>query len=249
MMVRWLMSGLLASSWCMAADPMRPLSTGFTWAFGKEASVHVRVLRESMPEGRLKWERGEGSWHTSWKSEGTGFQAETFRARGLEIWALHFLADKPGELGFRTSIQSSVGSRPAGRRLLTAEAGDESLFVWVVPMESDVERDGGAVLLRGEGEALVVVARGKTSIARLRQAGLDGDLAADPVALLGELESMRIGASALVRSERIAPIDGVEVLPIDALEEPPGEELATDPAGEQVVEPQPEDVEPAGGDE
>ncbi len=77
---------------------------------------------------------------------------------------LHFLADSPGALSFRTSLLPPGGQgavRVENRRELAWAAAGESeaqIRVWVIPFESDVETEGDSVTLRGEGECLVVIA-------------------------------------------------------------------------------------------
>lgn len=69
---------------------------------------------------------------------------------------IHLLADQPGALSFRVSIPADGVRREDRRQLVfTPETGPAS-HVWVIPFESDVEPDGQAVTVRGEGEALIV---------------------------------------------------------------------------------------------
>lgn len=192
MIARLLLALVFSSGLLAAADPVRPGPQGVRFQFGKDVAVAVRVLDPSLPDGRLGWERENGVWTTTWRSGGTGFLGEIFRARGLDLWTLHLQADLPGELGFRTGISNRGGRvAPSGRRLLTTEHEGEPLFAWVFPMESDVVRDGAGILLRGEGQALVVVARGNQAIAKMRQLGVEGDSVEDVMALFGKLEALR----------------------------------------------------------
>jgi hypothetical protein len=74
---------------------------------------------------------------------------------------LHFLADHPGALSFRTSLTSPQEGKTTteGRNGLiwrsSTDAGVKA-YAHIVPFESDVEADGNAILLRGEGECLVI---------------------------------------------------------------------------------------------
>jgi len=206
----------------MAADPLRPSPTGMNWVFGEEVSVQVRVLKPSLPDGRIKWDRAGNARSSRWESDDTGFAAEVFRVGSLDLWVLHLQADKPAELGFRTSVASRTHpARPQGRRLLVSEAAGEPLFTWVFPMESDVERDGGAILLRGERGALVIVARGSGALAKVRRTGIEGDQVEDVKALLTTLQASRTGGPgddpmpppAAADQDEPEP-DGIEVLPV-----------------------------------
>lgn len=75
---------------------------------------------------------------------------------------LHFLADKPGDLSFRTSLIPPDGKGEAAvkdRRELVWSAPEKDgplARAWVIPFESDVETEGNAITLRGEGECLVI---------------------------------------------------------------------------------------------
>lgn len=77
---------------------------------------------------------------------------------------LHFIADQPGALSFRASLR---GPGPAttleNRRELTRSHGDHEARAWILPFEADVEPDGSSILLRGEGEALIILNFGPKS--------------------------------------------------------------------------------------
>lgn len=75
---------------------------------------------------------------------------------------IHFLADKPGDLAFRATLVP-----PAGKGEITIEDRRELVWnpdetpekarAWVIPFESDVESEGSAIVLRGEGECLLIL--------------------------------------------------------------------------------------------
>ncbi len=73
---------------------------------------------------------------------------------------IHLLADLPGALSFRVSLDASSGGETRiedRRELVLNQAGGISARVRVIPFESDVAPDGTAIVVRGEGEALVVL--------------------------------------------------------------------------------------------
>lgn len=78
-----------------------------------------------------------------------------------EAMFLHVVADQPGAISFKaTLLAPEEGSAVIRDRneILWTGAGDRKAraYVRVVPFESDVEADGGSIVLRGEGECLVV---------------------------------------------------------------------------------------------
>jgi hypothetical protein len=92
---------------------------------------------------------------------GTTHITRTFISTGDAI-ILHFLADKPGDLSFRASLIPPDGKGETtvkDRRELVWNAPENDgrlARVWVIPFESDVETEGNAITLRGEGECLVI---------------------------------------------------------------------------------------------
>ncbi len=73
---------------------------------------------------------------------------------------IHLLANLPGALSFRVSLGGSDEGEPRiedRRELILTSADGISAHVRVVPFESDVTPDGNSILVRGEGEALVVL--------------------------------------------------------------------------------------------
>lgn len=76
---------------------------------------------------------------------------------------IHFLADKPGDLSFRATLVPPAGTgepRIEDRREIAwigPEPTPAAARAWIIPFESDVESEGSAILLRGEGECLLVL--------------------------------------------------------------------------------------------
>ncbi|MBC8003782.1 MAG: hypothetical protein H7X97_14455 [Opitutaceae bacterium] len=73
---------------------------------------------------------------------------------------IHLLANKPGSLSFRVSGESSPKPRVENRReLLFPSPGDHGQTGWRVtvwPFEADVSPGTDSIVVRGEGEALIV---------------------------------------------------------------------------------------------
>lgn len=73
---------------------------------------------------------------------------------------IHLLADMPGALSFRVSLAASGAVEPRieeRREIALASADGMAARVRVVPFESDVAPDGQSIVVRGEGEALIVL--------------------------------------------------------------------------------------------
>lgn len=94
---------------------------------------------------------------------GTTHVARTIFASGKEgVVFIHLIADKPGDLSFRTTLvpPGSKGEvKLVDRRELmwTSPINPATkAHVWVLPFESDVESEGNTITLRGEGECLLI---------------------------------------------------------------------------------------------
>jgi hypothetical protein len=91
---------------------------------------------------------------------------------------LHLLSNMPGSLGFRASFRAGEGAVAIEDRrelvVRTAEGG-EAARAWVLPFESDVEPDDGRIVLRGEGEALVILRPGGNAGDLLRRLAAEYD--------------------------------------------------------------------------
>ena len=77
---------------------------------------------------------------------------------------IHLIADKPGALSFRVILSVSGAGEPeiVDRRQMVRQAnagvpGSIGAHVWVLPFESDVAPDGNSIVVRGEGEALIIL--------------------------------------------------------------------------------------------
>lgn len=73
---------------------------------------------------------------------------------------IHLLASLPGALSFRVSLGVTGGgeARIEDRRELVLTTADGiSAHVWVIPFEADVAPDGNSIIVRGEGEALILL--------------------------------------------------------------------------------------------
>jgi hypothetical protein len=77
---------------------------------------------------------------------------------------LHLLVDQPGALSFSATLHGP-GDRTTlqQRRELARSHGTSETRAWILPFEADVEPAESSILLRGEGEALIILNYGPTS--------------------------------------------------------------------------------------
>lgn len=105
----------------------------------------------------------EASFVRSTHNLGTTHVTRTVLASAKDgVVFVHLIADKPGDISFRATLQPPDGKgevKIVDRRELVwtspTNRGTKA-HVWVLPFESDVEDDGKAVTLRGEGECILI---------------------------------------------------------------------------------------------
>lgn len=118
---------------------------------------------------------------------------EVFEVAKLGVWVVHLKCNRPGLLGFSARLAGEGwASEIEGRRLLVGKKADDEARVWVFPMGSDVEPGEGGIVVRDEGEALVVAGPGGAELmARLEEVGIEEDRTEDVMVLLGRLRERR----------------------------------------------------------
>lgn len=129
----------------------------------------------------------DGTVVTTFNRGGAGFTWTVFATEEQDLIVTHLRADKPGALNFRVSLstENAAKSRVEDRRILILDgksAGKPfAARAWVFPMESEVTPGDKEITVRGEGEALVLLAatRDPEQIAklqdRLKPLGFGGD--------------------------------------------------------------------------
>lgn len=110
---------------------------------------------EQVTAYRRSLDRSTGIATTSFVRNGARITESVFLSKAESLLVVHLLADKPGALNFRVNLLSHA-TRIKDRR----ELDSKGLRVWVLPFESDVETDGDGLVVRGEGEALILIATG-----------------------------------------------------------------------------------------
>jgi hypothetical protein len=137
-----------------------------------ECLVMNWLNHEQVTSYRRSLDRPGGIATTSFQRNGARFTETVFLSKAESLLAVHLLADKPGALNFRVCLLSNA-YRIKDRR----ELDSKGLRVWVLPFESDVEPDGEGLAVRGEGEALILLATGSRQEldGRFRALGLKYD--------------------------------------------------------------------------
>ena len=92
--------------------------------------------------------------------QGTTGITRTFLATPEMIF-LHFVADQPGAISFKATLSSPQAGTAVVRErneLLWISTKEPAMkaYARVIPFESDVETEGNSIILRGEGECMVI---------------------------------------------------------------------------------------------
>jgi len=104
---------------------------------------------------RRSMDRSTGIATTSFVRNGARITESVFISKAESLVVVHLQADKPGALNFRVCLMSNHYQIKDRREL-----DSNGLRVWVLPFESDVSPDGEGLVVRGEGEALILLADG-----------------------------------------------------------------------------------------
>lgn len=122
---------------------------------------------------------------TSWKRGGAGITQTVLASYPDDLILVHLRADKPGALSFRVRLDRPADQGQPTAKTTLGERGELILQgkvtqregavtrpipdmggvafearAWVLPFESEVKPDGAAMVVQGEGEALIVLAAG-----------------------------------------------------------------------------------------
>ena len=124
------------------------------WLMGEERPVEF--LRSFLPEN--------GIARSSYRLDSAKITRTVIADETESAIFIHLISDKPGALSFRVILSVSKGGEPTivDRRQLVIPPspdapGSLGAHVWVLPFESDVAPDGNSIVVRGEGEALVIL--------------------------------------------------------------------------------------------
>lgn len=145
---------LLATPKSPAADPARP-GARFTGESLGELRFEWLDAAGPVTDYRRRLDPATGIATVTFQRNSAGFTATTFVSRPDDLLVLHLRADKPGFLGFRVRLtHGEAKSAIEDRRVLVLPQAR----AWIHPMESEVTPGDGEITVRGEGEALILVA-------------------------------------------------------------------------------------------
>ena len=101
----------------------------------------------------------DGTSVVTFQRGGAGFTWTTFISKPDDLLVLHLRTDKPGTLSFRVQLSAKgQKAKVEDRRMLALQDKDFAARAWVYPMESEVTPGENEITVRGEGEALVLLA-------------------------------------------------------------------------------------------
>ncbi len=108
----------------------------------------------------------DGTVVTTFKRGGAGFTWTVFASSADDLIVTHLRADKPGALNFKVELPTEHDAkvRVEDRRILVLDGhgGKKTrpfeARAWVFPMESEVTPGEREITVRGEGEALILLA-------------------------------------------------------------------------------------------
>lgn len=111
---------------------------------------------------------GEGTANAYWRRDGASFTMTTLVSDVDDVIIVHLLANMPGALGFRVRLtgfnensDAPVGVPTGDRGELRLAGQDFTTHAWAVPFESEVAPDKEGMVIRGEGEAMIVICTSK----------------------------------------------------------------------------------------
>ncbi|HEY1123103.1 MAG TPA: glycoside hydrolase N-terminal domain-containing protein, partial [Haloferula sp.] len=145
------------------ADPKQP-GLGFTGT--SRAVVTLDWLDDEAPATNYqhRLNLADGTSVVTFKRGGAGFTWTSFISKPDDLMVLHLRTDKPGSLNFRlklsakTKNENGLDAKVEDRRILAVQYQDFAARMWVYPMESEVTPGENEITVRGEGEALVLLA-------------------------------------------------------------------------------------------
>jgi hypothetical protein len=140
------------------ADPKRP-GLGFAGITRAELAFEWLDAAGEATAYQRRLDLNDGVAVVSFQRGAAGFTWTTFISKPDDLMVLHLRTDKPGALAFRVQLQAMSGkAKVEDRRMLVLQDKDFAARAWVYPMESEVTPGESEITVRGEGEALVLLA-------------------------------------------------------------------------------------------
>ncbi|MEO7100091.1 MAG: hypothetical protein ABI162_12070 [Luteolibacter sp.] len=126
--------------------PLDSFDLRIDWLTGEYGLANIRQP-SLLADGRIE---------SAYQHGKTTFTRTVVAARKEKAVFIHLLTDKPGALSFRVSLNIPAHVEDRRQLVATADSG-LSAHVWVLPFEAEVAEEGQSIVVRGEGEALIVV--------------------------------------------------------------------------------------------
>jgi len=148
------------------------------WLVGREGAVTDYKRTLNLEDGTVV---------TTFKRGGAGFTWTVFASTPDNLIVTHLRTDKPGSLNFRVTLptEQPAEAKVEDRRILVLKGKSSGkpfeARVWVYPMESEVTPGDREITVRGEGEALILLAASrdpgeiKVLPERIKPLGFGGD--------------------------------------------------------------------------
>ena len=145
------------------ADPKKP---GLNFTGPSRAVFALDWLDDKAPATNYKHQLNftDGTSVVTFQRGGAGFTWTTFISKPDDLVVLHLRTDKPGALNFRVELaaktknENGLDAKVEDRRILAVQYNDFAARTWVYPMESEVTPGENEITVKGEGEALVLIA-------------------------------------------------------------------------------------------
>ncbi|RYD67071.1 MAG: hypothetical protein EOP83_03580 [Verrucomicrobiaceae bacterium] len=147
-----------------AEQPVDPKKPGLNFTGTSRAVFTLDWLDDEAPATnyRHRLNLTDGTSVVTFKRGGAGFTWTTFISKPDDLLVLHLRTDKPGSLNFRVQLTAKDGketkAKVEDRRMLVLQDKDFAARAWVYPMESEVTPGENEITVKGEGEALVLLA-------------------------------------------------------------------------------------------
>lgn len=145
------------------ADAKKP---GLNFTGTSRAVVTLDWLDDKAPATHYKRQLNlaDGTCVVTFQRGGAGFTWTTFISKPDDLLVLHLRTDKPGALNFRVELaaktrnETGQDAKVEDRRILAVHYQDFAARAWVYPMESEVTPGDNEITVKGEGEALILLA-------------------------------------------------------------------------------------------
>lgn len=172
----------------MLAGPATVVEVVANFGKEKEAGLVIDWLGEKPVDFYRVFRMSGGGVRTTCRIGTTTLTRTVICSREDDAVFIHLIANQPGALSFMVKLDAGPGGKAKiedRRQLILTRPEGLASHVWVLPFESDVAPEGDSIVVKGEGEALIVwnFSSGKPIFRTLQQLGQrydPGHTPADP---------------------------------------------------------------------